>query len=180
MRLVQKTTPKSAISVSDAKGFLRVLSTDEDALISSFIEASTAFAQRYTNTQIMSCSFELYMPSLSDGFKMPKNPIKSITSIEVMNELGVYVPFTDFYTYMQNGITLLHVTTLPTTLAHEEAVKISFSSGYDECPHDIATWMRVKIASLYEFREMYLSGTLVSVPKNHVDCMLDQHRIKEF
>lgn len=180
MRLVQKSASDSAVALSNVKTFLRVLSNDDDALITSLVEAATLYAQRYTNTQIMSAPFELYTSSLTNGFKMPKNPIKSITSIEVMGEDGIYVPFTDFYTYMQNGVTLLHVDNLPTLKEHEEAVKITFTCGYDECPLDIVSWINVKVASLYEFREMYSNGVISEMPKSFVDCMLDQHRVREF
>lgn len=174
------STPASAVALSNVKTFLRVLTSDDDTLINSLVQTATLYAQRYTNTQIMSASFELYTSVLPNGFKMPKNPISSIVSIEVMDEDGTYASFTDFYTYMQNGVTLLHVENLSIPKEHEEAIKITFVCGYDECPLDIASWINVKVASLYEFREMYTNGAIVEMPKSFVDCMLDQHRVREF
>lgn len=181
MRLVQKSTSPLAVSVDSAKEFLRVLDTDEEIIIESLIKATQNFAQNYTNTQITRTSFELYTDALYDGFKMVKNPIASIESISYMDENGVYQPFTDFYTFCKNGMTLLHVENMPTTKIHEEAIKIVFNAGYLEVPSDLQQWIKVKLATLYEFRENFVLGVSVSeIPHSFVDCMLDAYKIKEF
>ena len=84
--LVQIVAPLTeAITTADAKVFLRIMGTQDDALINSMIAQATKHVENIINRQLMRATYELY----TDGFitKLPKNPIQSIEKIEYMDEM---------------------------------------------------------------------------------------------
>ena len=61
---------------------------------------------------------------------------------------------------------------------HMKAVKITFTSGYlKDFPNDLKQWLKVKVSTLFEFREEIVSGTIISKTK-HVDSILQRYRIR--
>ena len=61
---------------------------------------------------------------------------------------------------------------------HKQAVRITFKSGYaSNFPADLRQWLKVRVSTLYEYREELTAG--VSIAKNnHVDSILQRYRIR--
>lgn len=182
MNLVQKVAPLSEpLSLEDAKTFMHILENDEDALIESFISGAREYAENYTNRQLMTATFELRNDVIYDGFKLPKNPIQSITKIEYMDLNGDYqiMSTDDYYLEPDNEIGYIWVNKIPIYKQHKRAFKITFVSGYDIIPHEIIAYIRMAVSTMYENRENYVIG--VSVDKNAnplLDKMLNMFRIQ--
>ena len=182
MNLVQTVAPLSEpLSLEDAKTFMHILENDEDTLIESFISGAREYAENYTNRQLMTATFELTNEIIYSGFALPKNPVQSVTKIEYMDLNGTYqiMSTNDYYVYIENEITKLHINQLPPYKQDKRAFKITFISGCDVVPSGIIAYIRMAVSTMYENRENYVIG--VSVDKNAnplLDKMLNMFRIQ--
>ena len=181
--LVLKVAPiTNTIALEDAKTFLGMLGIDGgDTLITSLIKGATEHVENTTNRQLMSATYELYADSFIT--KLPKNPIQSIEKIEYMDENEVYQVLDSslYYLYEYLDIGMIEYKNLPVLPTHKKAVKITFVCGYTVVPEPIKAYIRVKIATLYEFREEFVAGASVSdIGNNLIDNLLSPYKIKEF
>ncbi len=186
--LVQKVAPiqtdlDDILSIADAKTFMRILSEDEDTLIQSMIKGAIDEVNNRTNLNLATATFELYLSSLQNEIKLPKNPIQSVEKVEYMDADGNYVLLgsANYYLWKLNGQDILVFDYFPATIDHKKAVKITFKSGFvaDNFPGDIKSWLKVRVSTLYEYREEFIVGTIVGRTE-HVDSVLDRYRIRSF
>jgi len=163
MQLTEVTPPTSPVlELNDAKGFLRVLHTDDDIFIQDTIDSVVEHTQNILNRQLGVATYELYL----DDFRsiLPKNPIKSVDKIEYMDVDLNYVELnvSTYYLYERNEIGCISYSEVPSLPEHKKAVKITFTCGYDSVPKPILSYMRVKVSTLYENHEEYVIGSIVS------------------
>jgi len=166
------------LSLSDAKAFLRVLDSEDDALITSLIKSAIDEAQSITNLNFANGTFEYYLLNISETLALPRNPVKEIISIELLQNDGSYLAIStmDYYTFIEHGITKIVFLNIPTLINHKKALKITFTSAYENIPQDIVSWLRVRVATLYEHRESSIIGASVS-KLTHVDNILSKYKI---
>ncbi len=171
------------LSLEDAKRFIRVVDADDDADIQSFIDSAITEAQDITNRQFASATYEMYLSNFPrENFKFPKNPVQEIVSIEYMDINGVYqtIDSTSYYLFHEYEVCKIVFYTFPviTMKNHKQAVRITFKSGYaSNFPADLRQWLKVRVSTLYEYREELTAG--VSIAKNnHVDSILQRYRIR--
>ncbi len=180
MQIVQIIAPvEKSISLVDAKGFLRVLESDDDVVIQNIIDAVEEHTQNVLNRQLEIATYELYTDDFI--FKLPKNPIVSVDKIEYMDESGAYVVLdsTTYYLYEKNGIGFISYSEIPLIKEYKKAVKITFVAGYETVPKPIKSYMRVKIANYYENREEYVIGvSSTEVANGFIDNLIKPYRVR--
>ncbi len=60
----------------------------------------------------------------------------------------------------------------------QEEYKQNWGDGYrKDFPNDLKQWLKVKVSTLFEFREEIVSGITISKTK-HVDSILQRYRIR--
>lgn len=186
--LVQKVVPiqediEAIFSTSDAKSFMRIIGDEDNDIVYSMINSAFTEADDRTNRNLVTATFELYLPSFRNEITLPKNPIQEIVSVEYMDMDNNYVVLesTNYYIYEKDGVDHLVFTSFTATPAHKKAVRITFKSGYKtaEFPEDLKSWIRVKVSTLYEYREEFVVGTIVS-KTTHVDSVLSRYKIRSF
>ncbi|MFK5937721.1 MAG: head-tail connector protein [Sulfurimonas sp.] len=179
MQVVQTVPPVStSISLIDAKAFLRILHSEDDALITDIIKSVEEHTQGILNRQLEVATYELY----TDDFisKLPKNPIKEVLKIEYMGEDGLYVELdsSTYYLYERNGIGYISYASIPLFLEHKKAIKITFTCGYNIVPAPIKSYMKVKISTYYENREEFVIGVGISrFNESFIDNLLKPYRV---
>lgn len=182
MNVIQTVAPtQEPITLDEAKLFMKVIEDDEDDLINVMIVASREYVENYTNRQLMSATFELTNDSIYSGMALPKNPVQSITKIEYMDLEGNYQIMSedDYYSYIENEITKLHIEAMPNYKQDKRAFKITFVSGYLTIPSSIKTYMKMQVSTMYENREQYVIGVSVETNANPMlDKLLDFYRIR--
>ena len=182
MYLVQKVAPISyPLSLTNAKDFMRTLEIDDDAMIQSMIISAVEYVENYTNRQLNDATFELYNDCIMQDWKLPKNPIKSISKIEHMDENGDYqiLANTDYYLYGEDDVSRVHFENIPSHKVHKNAIKVTFISGYDIVPYGILAYLKVFVSTIYENRERYVIGVSVETMANPIiDKMLDMYRVQ--
>lgn len=85
-----------SVSLARVKEQIRILDTDEDILISSYIQTSTAFLELWTGYDMMPAGYIAYFNGCTNCrtiYLLAKRPFNSITKIEVLQE-GIYVELT--------------------------------------------------------------------------------------
>jgi len=182
--LVQKVAPTQTdfdtiLNLVDAKAFMRIVSSDDDTLINQLIQSAITEASDRTNLNLANATFELYIERFSSDIRLPKNPIKSIQKIEYMDMDGEYqvLASANYYLYVKNGVGYVHLDYYPTVPCHKLAIKITFNSGFDAVPSDIVSWLKVRVSTLYEYREDITYGTVAKL--NHVDGVLARYKVIE-
>ena len=186
--IVQKVAPTQTdidniLSLALAKKFIKVIDIEDDADIQDFINSAITEAQGITNRQFASATYEMYLSNFpGENFKFQKNPVQEIVSIEYMDINGVYeaIDSTLYYLFHEYEVGKIVFNTTPNVQMrnHKKAVRITFKSGYTtNFPADLRQWLKVRVSTLYEFREELTAG--VSIAKNnHVDLILQRYRIR--
>jgi uncharacterized phiE125 gp8 family phage protein len=154
------------ITLAEAKSFCRVLTNDDDAIISLLIDAATDYAQNVTGRQLCSATFQLKTGALTSPLQLPKAPFKEITSV---TSGGVALDYSLHYDVDVAFIEFMAI----------EDVTITFTCGYDIMPASLKAWCLNKVSSLYENREEIVVGLSVSeIPKSMIDCILDHYKVR--
>ncbi len=154
------------ITLEEAKSFCRVMSNDDDAIISILIDAATDYAQSVTGRKICNSTFQILTGALSSPLQLPKAPFKAITS--VMSG-GVAIDYSLHYDVDVCFIEFVAI----------EDVTIIYTCGYDVIPASLKAWALNKVSSLYEQREEIIVGLSVAeIPKSMIDCILDHYKVR--
>ena len=180
MQLIQTVAPLSEpLALEEVKEFLRVLDTDSDVLISALIVAVREYVENITNRQLGVATFELLSEDLFSA--LPKGSLKAVDKIEILDETLTYVEFdtSKYYTYINNGIGYISFSEVPTIQDHKQAVKVTFTCGYDVVPETIKAYMKVKISTLFENREQFVIGASISeFGSSFIENLLSPYRIR--
>ena len=171
------TAPQAEpITLAEAKSHLRITSTDEDALIETWIKAAREYCEGYQNRAYITQTWEMALDSFPSEriMKIPLPPLQSVTPIKYYDPQGTEKEFSsDDYevdTYNQPGrISLGYGKSWPSeTLRPVNGVIIEFKAGYgdtaDTVPAKVKQAIKVLIGELYEHREVTDVKELKEVP----------------
>lgn len=184
MYTVQTIAPVSpVVTLEECKLFAIIDIDDDDTVIQTLIDASTEYAQQFTNRQFITATFELYNDCFIQDMVIPKGKLQSISSIEYMDENEAYqvLDISEYYSYGEFDRFRLHFKSMPNTATHKNAIKITFVSGYGlavDVPSGIKSWIKIKVKDLYEHRDMFEDFNKFVMPKSHIDIMLEMYRIQ--
>lgn len=176
---------ETPVSVIEAKAHLRVDHDDEDALVTTLIEAATAHLDGYAGilgrclvTQTWRQDFDgfsrcMRLPLLaatiaSVKYRVSAGTLATVASADYSlkaDALGSYVRFNDDYSY-------------PGDLAQSQAVLIEFTAGYgdaDAVPAAIKAAILLLVGHWYANREAVTSDSAVTLPMA-VDALLTPYR----
>tara|TARA_R100000773_G_C4159297_1_gene77853 strand:+ start:77 stop:595 length:519 start_codon:yes stop_codon:yes gene_type:complete len=84
------TTGSEIVSVSDAKSFIRIDTSDDDTLLLNMIKQARIWCENYIGKDIVAKSRQYYKEIANGRFEIPFAPIASITSVTVENEAVTY------------------------------------------------------------------------------------------
>ena len=175
------TPPASEpISLTEAKLYLRVDTTADDALITALITAARETVERYTSralvtqtiTQVLDC-----FPGF--GFRLAVHPVQSITSIAYKDSngdtqtLASSIYMLDNYE-MPNAVVLKANQQFPSTYDETNAVTVVYVAGESagNVPKAILQAMYLTIADFYENRTDYVKRLPTAA-----EYLLDQFRV---
>lgn len=154
------------ITLEEAKSFCRVLTNDDDAIITILIDAATEYAQSVTGRQLCNATYQIVAGASTSPLRLPKAPLKQILSVK---SGGVDIDYSLHYDFDVGFI----------EFSAENDVTIIYQAGYDTIPSSIKAWVMNKVSSLYEQRESLVIGMSVAeVPKSHIDVILDHYKVR--
>ena len=83
LRVVRETSTTEPVTLAEAKNYLRIVNSDDDALITSMITNARRQCERYLNSDIVPKERVVYYDYLSEDINLYYAPIASISSITV-------------------------------------------------------------------------------------------------
>jgi uncharacterized phiE125 gp8 family phage protein len=118
------------------------------------------------------------------AIKVPLPPLQSVTSVTYLDDNGVSQTLSaslyDVDIKSEPGqVRPAYGESWPTTRDTPQAVTVRFVAGYGAAaavPALIKLWLRIRLSTLYEHREQFVTGTIVSSLPG-MDAMLDSLRI---
>lgn len=187
----QLITPAAGepLTLAEAKAHLRVDLADDDLLITSLISAARQHAEFLTGRQLLSASWQLVIDQFPRVINLERCPVLAVQSLQYLDTQAVWrtMPSTDYVLDVSTEparITPVFGKIWPIAMPQIGSVKINFTSGYGTAyvvPEGIKSWMKLRVASLYQHREevaILPSGRLDPLP--FVDGLLDPYRVVSY
>ena len=177
------------VSVPEAKAFLRVDHSDDDALISALIKAAREIVERTCGRSMVSQTVTERMPyqTLMDGVELSRTPATSITSVKYYDTDGTLqtVAAADYTarTDSEPGtIRLDEGQTDPDTDRGDciELIYVAGAATTSAVPETLNTAIKLLVAHLYENRsgDDRLKPSDITVPPT-IDYLLEPYTIND-
>lgn len=159
------------LTLSEAKLFLRVDQTTEDALITAMIVAARQWVENFTWRPLCSQTWKLNLndDEITEFLGINKGPVQSITHIKYFDTLNVQNTMaTGVYQQdLLNEPAIIRITTMPDFYDRLNAMEIQFVCGYGvaaSVPDAIKQAMYLMLGHWYEHRESVSVGNFTEVP----------------
>lgn len=183
-KLVTEVTGTDVLSLADAKTWLRVDSSDEDALITSLIDVAVGAVQSYIGQALVEIDTFLFgLPYFSDEV-LPVGPLNTINSITYYDQGDNLQTLASHLYWVDLGhVTQPHLffrQPLPDVYDYRaQPVIISASVGYaaNSIPPAVLHAVRLLLSQYYDIRENFAVGTVVSAEMpNGIKSLLSPYR----
>lgn len=179
------TGPSSEpITLAEAKLYLRVDDSTEDALITAIITAARRKFENDTYHYLMPQTWELYLNQNeinSEQISINKSDITAISSVKYYDQSNTQqtLSTSDYQTAIQGRPYSIQLTTVPQVYNRLEAMVIRFTLGYTNAaavPEDIKTAIKTLIGTLYENRQTIVTGTQVNEVPDTYKFIMENYR----
>jgi uncharacterized phiE125 gp8 family phage protein len=188
------TAPSTqAVSAGEVWAFMRLsdASLEETALLASMIKSAESYAENYTKSAICRQQWQVRL----DGFDghdgeilLPRPPLSTSSSdvavTYVASTAGAQTLSSTAYEidyYARPALIYpAYDNEWPETLDRRNAVSVTYWCGYSTpaaVPDAIKSWIKVRVAAMYENREGIVVGSgnyLTELPHSYVDGLLDE------
>lgn len=172
------------IALDPIKDEFRITGSQEDSVIIRCIKAAVSYAENYTETKIMTQTWDYYKDNFPTGIiYVPYPPIQSITHIkyydsdEVLQTLSTAEYRTDL---VSQPARIEYVNSWPTNYDRVNAVNIRFISGYTArhlVPQNIKDAIILLAADFYENRQ---NSTIVMGPLSKMERTITANNLLDF
>ena len=184
-------TPPAALPVTmeDLKNHLRIGHEDEDSLLAGYAAAAVNHLETVLNRPIMNQTIEQILPSFPARWPIElRGRVQQVVAITYWDGEAQQVldPATYWVnTYAEPGMVSLSINRhWPTTVLREDAVRITYVSGFGDSPNDVPEALRQAILLLaghwYESRVPVSVGATVSAMPFGVECLAAPYRLWSF
>lgn len=162
-------TPVEVLGLDAIKQHLRVASdiTDEDDLITAYMQAAWDYAERITWRQFLTADLQMILPCWPCPILIPKPPTVSVLSVEYYDENNALQTWdssnyrVDSYADVAELLPVWGVA-LPVIYPRHDAIRINFRAGYGttagSLPAVLLHAVKLLVAQYYETREPEVSG----------------------
>jgi len=192
-KVLHTAATSEPIALSEAKLFLKVDTSDDDALIGTIISSAREYVENFTGYQLLSATYNQYLDRFPYGnitIELLANPVSAVTHVKYYDSNNTLQTWdTSNYDTDLKGkparITLANDTTFPTVYDRTNAVEIKFVAGYASTsatgfPKQLLNAMYLIIGHLYENRQEVIVGkTAYKIPQG-AESILRQYRIFNF
>tara|TARA_Y100001963_G_C6723180_1_gene420101 strand:+ start:65 stop:673 length:609 start_codon:yes stop_codon:yes gene_type:complete len=192
-KVLDTAATSEPIALSEAKLFLKVDTSDDDALIGTIISSAREYVENFTGYQLLSATYTQYLdkfPNKNTAIELLMNPVSAVTHVKYYDSNNTLQTWnTSNYDTDLKGkparITLANDATFPTVYDRTNAVEIKFVAGYASTsatgfPKQLLNAMYLIIGHLYENRQDVIVGSIVTEMKKGADSILRQYRIFNF
>ena len=164
------------VTLGEAKAFLRVDGTDEDAFISTLITAARLHVESVTGRAMITQSWRMALDSIPANRRigLPVAPLRALTEIRAYDADGVATVLTLAAFQPETGMAPAYlfvpvaIPDLPAIRAND-AIEIDYVAGYGDAPEDVPADLRHAVLTLvgywFEHRDaVIVAGAGAVVP----------------
>lgn len=203
--LVQTAAPTAEpITIDQARAWLRVDGTDEDATITMLLKAARRFVERRTNRALMASSWRMTLdcfPSPLAGYDsqsyepqlgritLPRGPVTAVSAVSYVDTAGANQTLaagTDYLVDLTREpvrIAPAWAKAWPTARTQQAAVTVDFVAGYATAaavPEDLTLAVRLLVGHWFEHRESVVVGTINTTLQMAFDELVQPWRLWSF
>lgn len=191
LRLI--TAPAAlAVSLIEARAHLRLIGTDDDALVTAMIGAATESAEHATGRALMVQTWEAGFDAfpawvgVSTAIELTRVPVQSVTSVTYIDSAGaVQTLLPTLYTLVQDDFGFTRIlptygTSWPAVRGDTDGVKVRYVAGYASAalvPAAVKSWILLAVGTLYESRESETVGNGSSISLGFADALLHRYKV---
>jgi uncharacterized phiE125 gp8 family phage protein len=192
--LVQTEAPASEpITIEEARAWLRVDDTAQDALIAALVAAARRMVERRTNRALLASAWQMTIDRFPCGdarraILLPLGPVIAISAITYLDTGGVertMAPADYRYDLSREPapITTEWGKSWPSARDVIGAIAVDFSAGYADAaavPQDLKLAMQLLVGHWFENRESVVVGAVSNALQLAFDDLLEPYRIWSF
>lgn len=148
------------VTLTEAKAWLKVDYTDDDALITSLISSVREQLELFTGLSLIPSTIVYFNEEIGDEVKLPYPTHNAITQVMLNGEVST--------AYVKTGLTqfiLYFNSTYTSTGIAEKGVKVTYTTTGD-CPSGIKTCMLKAIDEAYRNRGNTFEGSIGDLSEN--------------
>lgn len=151
---INSTTGSEIITTSNAKDYMRVDTSTDDALIGQMIVQARIWIENYLSRDIVAKTRSLYLATVNERFSLPFSPITSIQSITIDGTAT-----TNYETHGLDEM-IVELEDLPS----EDVIVNYTTSGFT---NDLVKQAMLQLVSTYyDYRTDFVEGNLNMIPTN--------------
>lgn len=172
------------VTLAKAKVQCRVDHNDEDALISTFIQAAREQCEHLTGRAIPVQTLELVLDKFPSGdIQLPMPPAIEVSSVKYINPQGNEVtlsPSSYSADLDSEPAWVLRAVGVdfPETSHVANAVRVRYNAGYAVVPSALENWILLAVGTMYANREAYHANQASNqVPHDFYMGLLDRYKL---
>ncbi|WP_425401256.1 head-tail connector protein [Algiphilus sp.] len=171
MALTRVQAPQEEpLTVADAKAQAIVQVSTDDSLIEAYIQTAREHVEAFVKRSLVTQTWRLTLDCWSWMIYLPQPPVQSVSSIKYLDDQGVQQTLDPaHYRVDVSGdparITPAYGYTWPSVQPVISPIEIEYVAGYGDAadvPQAFKHAMRLHIAAMYEFREDFVAGTIIT------------------
>lgn len=156
------------VSLSEAKDYLRVDGTAEDANLTRLIAAARTWLEGMTRRALLSQTWRYLTPPPKAGVvSVPGTPLRSVLAVRLFGRNGTVTTLQpqDYVVSIGPGGTRVHLRHAPDDVTGAEIdAEIGYGADPADLPEDLRQAVLQLVAHWFERREPVVSGSLAPVP----------------
>lgn len=152
------------LSLADAKTWLRIEHTADDALITDLITASRETLERELALHISVQSIQAEFVGEALSHPLPYGPHGALSSVKKIDLDGTETALTEDVDFYMKGLEYKQIR-LVSALSTNKSLELTVISGYTTTPGWAITALKRMVADNYEHRESTAAG-LVKIPSD--------------
>lgn len=87
---ITATTGSEIVTVTDAKDYIRIDTSDDDTLLGNMIEQARIWCENYIGQDIVAKTRQYYLEYADDRFEIPFAPVSAISSVTIEGNSAEY------------------------------------------------------------------------------------------
>ena len=162
---------EAVLSLADAKAHLRVLHTEEDALIGALRDAAVQYVERASGVVLAPAEFRWEAAGFDRVACIPVHPVTELLSVEYVDRGG------DSMDYEGAEIVMERLSPAPGTIwPMASRVAVEFVAGDDIVVPDLQAAVKLMLAHLFENRSAVTTGPSPTELPLAVNALIQMHR----
>jgi uncharacterized phiE125 gp8 family phage protein len=172
------------VSLVEAKAFLKLDDTGEDALVRTLISAARLHIEGLTGKALLAQSWRLVLDAWPQDreIKLPVTPFVSLTGIAAYDEDGESheVALAQFLDAPDRLILPKPIADMPSNLRARQGIEIDYVAGFgtepEDVPADIKQALLTLVAYWFEHRDAVITAGSGSVVPSGFDRLIAPHK----